>query len=59
MTAGIARLTNSGLGSCGPYGPAFTLLEWMLIGTFPISIVAGFVAAWRAHKYVTREDEKV
>jgi len=58
-TAGVAELTHSGLGSCGPYGPAFTLLECMLIGSFPVSIFAGILAAWRAHKYLRRENKKI
>ena len=55
-TVGVAGLTNSGLGSCGPYGPAFTLLEWMLIASFPASLIAGFYAAWRTHKCLSRGD---
>ena len=58
-TAAVAEFTHSGLGSCGPYGPAFELLEYMLIGSFPVSIVAGFVAAWRADKHLLRENKKI
>jgi hypothetical protein len=56
-TAGLGELTHSGLSSCGPYGPACNLLLCMIIATFPLSIVAGFWATWRADKYLKRGDK--
>ena len=55
-TASVAELTHSGLGSCGPYGPAFNLVVCMLIGSFPVSVVAGCIAAWRFRRYLAREN---
>jgi hypothetical protein len=58
-TVAVAGLTHSGLGSCGPYGPGLRVMEYMLIGSFPVSIVAGFWVAWRASEYLKREREKI
>ena len=58
-TVAVAGLTHSGLGSCGPYGPAFGLLEYILIGSFPVSIVSGFWVAWRVDKHLKRERKKI
>ena len=57
--ATVGEFTHSGLGSCGPYGPAFGLLVSMFIGSFPVSIVAGLVAALRADKYFRREHKNI
>jgi hypothetical protein len=57
-TAGIAELTHSGLGSCGPSGKAFNVLARMFIGSLPVSIVAGFWAAWRTDKWLRHENNK-
>jgi uncharacterized membrane protein YidH (DUF202 family) len=59
VTASVAELTHSGLGSCGPYGKAFDVLVCMFVGSFPVSIVAGLWAAWRTGKYLRRENQKI
>ena len=58
-TEAVGELTHSGLGICGPYGPAFGLCVSMAIGSFPVSIVAGLVAALRADKYFRREHKNI
>ena len=55
-TAAVSYLTYSALGSYGPYGPAFTLVACLVIASFPVSLIVGFVAARRAHRHFSRRN---
>ena len=58
-TIAVGKVTNSGpLGICGPYGPAADLMVWMVLGSIPASIAVGTYAAWRSHRYLTRDEQK-
>jgi hypothetical protein len=47
LASAVGESTHSGLlGICGPYGPDADLVGWMFLGSFPLSLIAGFTAAW-------------
>ncbi len=54
----IAKVTHSGLGSCGPYGPVGGLLIGGVLLSVPVSILAGVVAADRLRSHYVQEEKK-
>jgi ABC-type dipeptide/oligopeptide/nickel transport system permease component len=57
-TAGVAELTNSGFGSCGPFGNAVDVVVCMFVASFPVSIAVGIWAAWWTNKWLRHESNK-
>ena len=55
----IGKVTGSGSGSCGPYGPLGGFIIVMMIGAIPVGILTGIYAAQRVHRhYLGCEKEK-
>ena len=49
----IGYATNSGFGSCGPYGPASSVVIIMILGSVPASILIGLLAAqWAQRRFL-------
>jgi len=50
----VAKVTNSGLGMCGPYGPHAGLVLCIILASFPVSLGVGIFSAWRFYRFFSK-----